>query len=64
MLQLNEKNKIGFKDNTSILMNLKCLAFLKNCCLKKKGNFLGGIFGLDDDEIAMNLYYDEDVELT
>ena len=28
---------------------------------EKKGNFFGDIFNLDDDEISINLYYDEDV---
>ena len=35
--------------------------YFKKLLFEKKGNFFGDIFNLDDDEIAINLYHDEDV---
>ena len=54
--------RLGRKIYASLDSNeFKITRYFKKLLFEKKGNFFGEIFNLDDDEISINLYYDEDV---
>ena len=58
----NKKIRLGKKIYASLDTNeFKVTKYFKKLLFEKKGNFFGDIFNLDDDEIAINLYHDEDV---
>ena len=58
----NKKIRLGGKIYASLDSNeFKITRYFKKLLFEKKGSFFGDIFNLDDDEIAINLYYDEDV---
>tara|TARA_X000000950_G_C13714068_1_gene577419 strand:- start:148 stop:750 length:603 start_codon:yes stop_codon:yes gene_type:complete len=58
----NKKIRLGKKIYASLDTNeFKVTKYFKKLLFEKKSNFFGDIFNLDDDEIAINLYHDEDV---
>lgn len=58
----NKKIRLGGKIYASLDTNeFKVTKYFKKLLFEKKSNFFGDIFNLDDDEIAINLYHDEDV---
>ena len=58
----NKKIRLGGKIYASLDSNeFKITRYFKKLLFEKKGNFFRDIFDLDDDEISINLYHDEDV---
>ena len=58
----NKKIWLGGKIYASLDTNeFKITRYFKKLLFEKKGNFFGDILNLDDNEISINLYYDEDV---